>query len=157
MFVHCLIRRDGPTPVTAQGMKYLFMPIPGRRKGEQVTSICEINDAEHIARLLKSPQFVEWDEAAGERELRELRAQETPLAGFGVEPHGRGEDAGYIAVDRRDKKTLYAGFEQEWTASTKNLKPFQSEKDAYDFLVEFTGAGDVEARGGGLAFAAAGQ
>ena len=136
MLIQCLIRREGPTHFTLGKTKYMCMPIPGARKGEMVTSVVDIANDEHVAYLLHTKQYREWREEYGVEDLRALREQKNPLLGFSVEKAGSGENAGYLAVDRRGAVVLFAGTAGQWRKDTPGLVPFSTEREAFEFLTE---------------------
>jgi hypothetical protein len=136
MWIHCLIRREGATVFTLDKEKYTFMPIPGSRRGEMVTSVADVTNEAHIQYLLRRKQFVSYDEYGDEAadELKALRETKNPMQGFSVEKFGSGEHAGYIAADRRNKVVLFAGTAGDWKKDTAGVAPFNTEMDAFQFL-----------------------
>lgn len=134
MLIHCLIKREGPTTVTLENTKYLFMPIPGSKKGEMTTSVCDVSKQSHIDHLLKLSMYEEYDQEKVEAE-RALEAKKPDLMkGFSVEKYS---EAGYVAVDRRNKKAVkIAGENREWVVKGTAVMPFKSEMEAFTFLQE---------------------
>ncbi|PKN36594.1 MAG: hypothetical protein CVU62_13835 [Deltaproteobacteria bacterium HGW-Deltaproteobacteria-2] len=133
MLIHCLIKREGPTTVTLENTKYLFMPIPGSKKGEMTTSVCEVSKQSHIDHLLKLSMYEEYDQEKVEAE-RALEAKKPDLMkGFSIEKYS---EAGYVAVDRRKKPIKIAGENGEWVTKGTAVVPFKSEMEAYTFLQE---------------------
>jgi hypothetical protein len=166
MQVHCLIRRVGPTTVTLESTKYLFMPIPGTKYHkemkydhvkqpdgtmkkvpkevsvpEESTSVCEISKQEHAEHLLKLSFYEEYDPQKVEAE-RMAAEKPVTMTGYAIEKYF---ESGYVAVDKRKKPYLYHGETGEWVPKGEKINPFKSELEAYLFLkdeVEFNKGGE---------------
>lgn len=160
MQVHCMIRRIGPTTVTLENTKYIFMPVPGTQYHkekkydfkkdangkftkekvwrevsvpEESTSVCDISKQEHVDHLLQLSMYEEYDQEKIDREQKAAKGKKDPMSGFGVEKYS---DAGYVAVDRRSKETLYAGEDMSWVPKGSKIVPFKSEMEAFSFVKE---------------------
>jgi hypothetical protein len=158
--IHCKIRRVGPTTVTLENTKYLFMPIPGTKyhkekrydfkRGpngeytkekiwkevsvpEESTSVCDIANEEHCSHLLQLSMYEEYDQDKIDQEKKEAAGIKDPMAGFGVEKYS---EAGYVAVSKKKKETLYAGEDMIWAPKGSKIVPFKSEIEAFTFLKE---------------------
>lgn len=128
MLLECLIKRDGPTTVVLEKVKYIFMPLPGHKPGTMTTSICDVNTDRHVAHLLKTGQFREYVQPKGGKEIKETV---NPLKGFSIEKYF---DSGYVVVDQRKKTVKYSGADGIWRNEKAGLKPFSAEMEAYDWL-----------------------
>jgi hypothetical protein len=131
MQLECLILREGPTTVILEGVKYMFMPIPGTKKGEMSTSVCEVQTERHLEYLMKTNQYREYnqDQAISEADAR--RKEKHPYEGISIEKYG---DTGYVLINKKNPKAPYGGpdgWRKEKTGSC-----FKSESEAWDFLKE---------------------
>ena len=144
MLIHCMIKREGPTPVILESTKYLFMPIQGSKKGEMTTSVCDITKQSHIDHLLKLPMYEPYDQEKIEKEMAEASKKPDLMKGFAVEKYS---DAGYAAVDRRKKQVLYAGENGNWVKKGEPLVPFKTEMEVFSFLKMESGSEEDELQG----------
>ena len=152
MLIHCKIRRVGPTTVTLENTKYIFMPVPGTKhhteilknrdpKTKQIvetkrevydesTSMCDINTDRHVEHLLQLGMYEEYNE---EKVAAEQAEAEKPsiMDGFAVEKF---LDKGYVAVNKKKKPYLYHGEAGDWVAKNSIASPFKSEIEVFTFL-----------------------
>jgi hypothetical protein len=133
MLVECLIKREGPTPVELGKTRYMFMPIPdpNRRHGEPSTSVCEINAEEHLEFLLKSKQFRPYQPGQILEETPEV-----DLSGYSIVKHQEGKMEGYRIENSNVKPKVYAGGDGVWKKSLKDIVPFDTEFNAWQWLRE---------------------
>lgn len=141
MLLECLIKREGPTPVELGKTRYIFMPIPdlNRKPGEPSTSVCEINAEEHLEFLLKSKQFRPYKQGQPVEEKRE-----TDLSGYSIVKYQEGKTEGYRIDNNIDKPKMYAGSDGIWRKSLKDLIPFDTEYNAWQWLKEEVEMGGTE-------------
>lgn len=60
MLIECLIKRNGPTEVPHEGVKYLFMPRP-ELTGSDTANVCEVCASHAINRFLAiKDSYREW-------------------------------------------------------------------------------------------------
>lgn len=137
MLIECLIRREGPTTLVLAQTKYLFTPVPGSKKREPSTSVCDIVTEEHINYLLdpkRKGQFREYNPEQIEQDVKETRAQNNVYLGYSIQKY---HDVGYIAIDQRIKnKPRYAGMDGIWKDQSTGLTPFPTEFQAFEWLKE---------------------
>lgn len=141
MKVECLIKRTGDTPIILGNVKYMFNPLPwitdqgGNRvmtkPGEPTTSVCEVNQSEHLQYLLGSPQFREYQEGQPAPETGRDEENVINLSGYSIP---RYMDKGHIVMDGKRKR--FAGSDGQWKESNKDLIPFESEFAAFQWLKE---------------------
>ena len=142
MFVECLIRRVGPTPLELGKTRYMFMPVPDpkRKSGEPSTSICDISSEEHLEFLLKNwnnpekkkhAQFRPW--ADGQEAVEEKVIN---MSGYSIVKHQDGRAEGYRIENINVKPKQYAGNDGEWKTNTQSLSPFDTEFSAWQWLKE---------------------
>lgn len=160
MLIECLIRRVGQTTVILGNTKYLFMPIPGTKyhnvkhrnlftsiqngievkqwveemrtePAEESTSMCEVTNEQHVAHLLASGQYREYNPARAQREADEARMVKPRLTGYSIEKY---RDEGYI-VARKNSAYPYCGPDAIWRKDRTGTS-FKSEIEAYNFLKE---------------------
>lgn len=132
MLIHCKIKREGPTTVILENTKYMFMPIPGSKKGEMTTSVAEVNTQRHVDHLLKLPMYEEYDQEKVAAELKREKAKPDLMKGFAIEKAQSGD--GYVCVDKSKKPYKYAGESGQWVAKDVKITPFKSEMEAFNFL-----------------------
>jgi hypothetical protein len=138
MRVECLIKRESATEFYLEKVRYIFMPNPFGKPGQFVTGICDIQKEEHLAYLLKRPQFREYDAQRTMRETAEASlSDKNSLAGFSIEKFNEG----YIVVDKRKRKYRYCGNDIEWRDAKTGIPVFASEIAAYEWLIEEVNAG----------------
>lgn len=131
MQMECLIKREGPTNLTLEKTKYTFWPIPGSKKGEPSTSVCEVTKEEHVQYLLRTGQFREYIQ---EQAIADAAVKvKSPLEGFSIEKY---LDSGYVAVDKRNKEFKYCGPDGQWKKEKANINPFKTEIEAFQWLKE---------------------
>jgi hypothetical protein len=131
MQLECLIQREGPTTVILESMKYIFMPIPGSKKGEITTSVCEITTERHVQHLLATGQYREYDQERAIREAKERSKQKSKFEGYAIEKY---LDAGYVCV-KKGQPLMYAGPDGLWRKE-RSGSYFKTEIEAYNFLRE---------------------
>lgn len=137
MLLECLIRREGPTEVVLEKTKYNFMPIPGSKKGEMTTSVCDVANDAHAQRLLATGQYREFNQEKAEKEAIDRRKKQKPMyEGCSIEKY---MDIGYIAVKKTAEGIRYAGADETWRAERSGTH-FKTEIEAFNFIKE-----DVEA------------
>jgi hypothetical protein len=137
MLIECLIEREGPTTLFHNKVKYTFMPVPGSRKGEPSTSVCDVAQQEFVDWLLKSPQYRPYDQ---EKVAAAPAAYQRPnlYEGYSFEKY---LEKGYIvkaAAGTRGpgRPIMYADSTGSWKERYDGLNPFGSEMDAYQWLKE---------------------
>jgi hypothetical protein len=148
MYVECLIKRVGVTPVILGKTKYLFMPIPdpSRKAGQPSTSFCEITAEEHLAYLLKLDEDgkpkLDKDGFPLAKQYREYNPNARPepkekvidMHGYAITKHQEGRTEGYRCEDNRNKKDRrYAGV-SGWQVGLQGLVPFATEFEAWQWL-----------------------
>lgn len=131
MLIECLIRREGPTTVILESTKYMFMPIPGSKKGEATTSVCDISTERHINHLLATGQYREYDQDRAIEEAKKRSEEKPKYAGCAIEKY---LDSGYVAV-KKGSSHPYAGPDGVWRKD-KTGTCFKTEIEAYNFLRE---------------------
>jgi hypothetical protein len=128
-----------------ENVKYLFMPIPGARKGEQTTSVCEVSSETHLKYMLDSKRsgtYREYDQDRSLKELEEYRKQVNAFKGFAVQKF---METGYIIVDMRlPKKQRFADMSGNWSEKRIGLSPWQTEIEAFQWLKEEIERGLIE-------------
>jgi hypothetical protein len=142
MLIECLIRREGPTTVILENVKYMFMPIPGSKKGETTTSVCEITTERHVNYLLTSGQYREYDADMAQKEAKERAAQKPKYEGYSIEKY---QDSGYIVV-KKGSGYPFCGADEVWRKE-RTGSYFKTEIEAYNFLREYVEANPDEKKG----------
>ena len=132
MIVECLIKRDGVTPVTLEGVRYLFMPNRLGGISGPVTSVCEITTEKHLDVLLKTGQYREYKD--GQPLPDEPKT--INMSGYSICKHVEGRTEGYRIEDRRTKETKYVGSDMVWRKDLTGLVPFDTEFNAWTWLKE---------------------
>jgi hypothetical protein len=135
-------------------MTYQFFPIPGTRYHQQTlrnrdqktglivetqvqipeesTSVCNVDNQEHVDHLLKLSMYEPYDAVKVEEERRAEEAKNrNPVTGYGIEKYA---DKGYVAVCKKKKPYTYAGESMAWGGKDQITAPFKSEMEAYGFI-----------------------
>jgi hypothetical protein len=137
MIIECLVKREGPTTIVLGQTKYLFTPVPGAKKGEMSTSICDIVTEEHLNYLLnpaRGGQFREFEQEQTEQDRKVSRSKDDTFLGYSIQKY---HDSGYMIVDLRAKnKPLFVGMDGLWKEQAINLTPFPTEFQAFNWLKE---------------------
>lgn len=143
MLIECLIRREGPTTVILESVKYMFMPIPGSKKGTMTTSVCEITTERHVNHLLGTGQYREYDADIAQKEAAERAAKKPKYEGYAIEKY---QDAGYI-VTKKGSGYPFCGADEVWRKERQGSY-FKTEIEAYNFLREYVEANPEETKKG---------
>jgi hypothetical protein len=57
MLLECLIKREGPTPVTLDKYDYLFTSRPELTNGDKEAQVCHVNSTDHCDRLISTGNY----------------------------------------------------------------------------------------------------
>jgi hypothetical protein len=161
MLIECMILREGMTIVDIKAHKFQFMPIPGSKKGEMTTSVCDVADDEDVKYLIGDkekgtkghPQFRAYDEEIAYRDLIARRAdrakKEGRFKGYAFEKITlMGQDRGYMVVyyPAGGGFPLFYGQDGRESSSVNTISPFKGQSEAADWLERFVDGSKHETR-----------
>lgn len=133
MKLECLIKREGPTVFSKDGVEYRFEPLysfdeEGNVIPGPTTSICEVQKEIHVQALLRGGQYIEYKPRPP---IRLTERDTNPIRGITFERHLDGTPhAGYILKD--DARGRFGG-ENGWGPRQDRI-PFNSQMNAHQWL-----------------------